>query len=421
MKHILVLTSGTAIAQLISVFSSLITYRIYQPDDYGVLGLFITATTIISVFSTLQYHNAIIVAEKDEDALAIVSLSIYIAFSIIAVLSILLFFYIYFDIARFFSLSSIGKWIFFLPLSVLFTALNYIFSAQAVREKKFKLLSGNRIIAALIVPVFSITLGLIIEGPFGLFFGLLVSQVLPTILLYIRLSKHSHFNHTKRQLLAVAKKYRNFPVFSLPADGLNNFANQLPVLLLNAAGGVRTVGFFNLSNRILGMPSQLISSAVGEVFRQKATRDYFETGSCRKIFFQVLWLLILLGLSPFLIIAVWGPDIFSFFFGEKWEEAGVFSQIFSVLFFFKFVVSPLTYVTFISNKQWISLFIDILLLSMILLIFFLTKFYHFDYKTTLIIYSLTYSILYFLSLWVSFKITINNNYVPKNHKVISQN
>lgn len=415
LKHTAILTSGTAIAQLIAIFSAPITYRIYQPDDYGTLGLFMTASSLISVFSTLQYHNAIITAEKDADAISVTFLSIYLSI----IFSIITFFFIIIfknGISKVFGNKDLIKWLIFLPLSACFTGLNLIFSALATRKKKFKLLSSNRIIAAVIVPIVSILIGISFKGPVGLMAGLLVGQVLPTILLIRHFSHNSDFTlkHSLQELIAVSKVYRNFPFYSLPASWINNFSNQLPVFLLNSIGGSRVVGLFNLSNRILGLPSQLISTAIGEIFIQRATKDYFQNGTCRKIFLNVLMILAIVGFFPFLLVAFVGPELFSFAFGKKWIEAGEFSQIFSILFFFKFVVSPLTYTTYISSKQWIGLLTDILLLSTVLIIMWLAKFYNIHYKTTLIIYSLAYSSLYFVSLWVSFKLTNNPNYVAKN-------
>jgi O-antigen/teichoic acid export membrane protein len=413
LKQAAILTSGTAIAQLIGIFSAPITYRIYQPHDYGTLGLFMTCSSLFSLFSTLQYHNAIITAEKDDDAEYAALLSVYISIIFTAV-SFILIFFLKDSIGTWLGNRDLVHWLYWLPISILFTGLNLIFSALAVRSGKFKFLSGNRIISALIVPAISIAIGLQISGPAGLIIGLLVSQILPTILL-IRKQKFS-IKHSPQNLKTVGRKFRNFPLFSLPAGWLNNFSNQVPVFLLNSIGGTRLIGYYNLSNRILGMPSQLISTAIGELFRQKATKEYHEQGSCRKTFLKVLVLLAVIGFLPFLTVALFGPELFSFVFGKKWNEAGEISQIFSVLFFFKFVVSPLTYVTYITNKQWIGLLIDILLLSTILIIW-LAQYYDLSYKTTLIIYSLSYSGLYFLTLWVSYKLTNNPNYVPESKKL----
>ena len=45
-----------------------------------------------------------------------------------------------------------------------------------------------------------------------------------------------------------------------------------------------------------------------------------------------------------------GEDIFALVFGEKWKMAGHFAQFLIILYFFKFITGPLSYMYFIANK-----------------------------------------------------------------------
>jgi O-antigen/teichoic acid export membrane protein len=68
-RNALTLVSGTAIAQAILVLISPILTRLYSPADFGDLALFISITSIIGVIANGRYELAIMLPEKDEDAI----------------------------------------------------------------------------------------------------------------------------------------------------------------------------------------------------------------------------------------------------------------------------------------------------------------------------------------------------------------
>jgi len=70
-----------------------------------------------------------------------------------------------------------------------------------------------------------------------------------------------------------------------------------------------------------------------------------------------------MGVVPFLILLFYSPELFILVFGEKWRQAGEFSQILSFLFFIQFVVSPLSSLILIAEKQKIDFYLQIYLVA----------------------------------------------------------
>jgi O-antigen/teichoic acid export membrane protein len=414
LKNTTILSSGTAIAQAISIITAPVLTRIYFPQDYGILGIYMIFCALINTLSTMQYQNAIITAETDEAAQDVLQLCLLINICVAAIVAVLVFMFAH-SIARIYGNEQIARWLPFAPLSTFFLGINTILSAWAVRKKKFRLLSLNRVMTALLAPVFSIALGFMILGPVGLFVGLFISQVIPTIRMSYQIFKvdqlKMHFR--KENMRSVFFKFRNYPLFSLPSEFINDLSNQFPVMMLSQAGGVQLVGWYNLSVRMLGLPTTLISTSIADVFRQRASYDYFSIGTCRPIFIKVFKTLTLLSIAPLVVILLFGPALFSFVFGARWEEAGVIAQILSILYAFKFIASPLSYVTYISNRQWIGLIIDVALLVMLFSIYYVATTYHLHYTTSLLMFSLSYSALYFLTFYMSYKYTVNEKFVEK--------
>ncbi|MGN6415932.1 MAG: oligosaccharide flippase family protein [Pseudobacter sp.] len=409
-----ILTSGTVIAQGISLVTAPVLTHIYHPDYYGLLGLFMLISGLGGALSTFQYHNAIVTAPDNDEAELAVTITgiIGICVALLSLLAILLF---SLPIARILGSEQIRNWLYLVPLSILFTGISNGLYAFAVRNKEFKAIAVIRLTTAFVTPAFSITAGLLTASPMGLIVGLVLGQGIPAMVLFIRYvtGKRLTIRKERQALIGIVKKHKNFAKYSLPSEFINNFSNQIPILMLSHTAGTAAVGFFNLSNRMLGLPAQLLSTSVGEVFRQKAAQDFHQTGTCRPVFMKVFKTLLKLAIFPFAVIMLLGPQLFGFFFGERWAEAGQFSQILGILFMFKFVVSPLTYVTYIANKQWIGLISDIVLLSTVLLIFFAAKWFNLPYMVSLIIYSVSYSALYFITFYLSYRFTNNKSYAVK--------
>ena len=66
-KNTLQLASGSIFAQAVAIAMIPILYRIYTREDYGVLGLFMATVWVLGVFVTLQYDQAIIIEENEEN------------------------------------------------------------------------------------------------------------------------------------------------------------------------------------------------------------------------------------------------------------------------------------------------------------------------------------------------------------------
>src|SRR5690625_1179760 len=70
---------GAAAAQLITVAFAPIITRLYGPEAFGVLALFTSLVAILTPVTSLAYVHAIALPSDDEDAIALLGLSFWIA------------------------------------------------------------------------------------------------------------------------------------------------------------------------------------------------------------------------------------------------------------------------------------------------------------------------------------------------------
>lgn len=412
LKNVTTLASGTTIAQAISLITAPILYRIYDKVDYGTLGLYMAIVGVVGVFSTMQYLQPILLEKEDENAKKVMWLNRIINTAVTAIVALLVLIFGKY-IAGWLNNPMITPWLYLIPVSIFFSGQNEIFRVWANRKKKYKIMSLNSVLTAILVPIVSISFGLLYSGPLGLFLGLITSQIIPAIVLLIALTRNDDLGLKYFDLDFIknkANQYKNFPLYSLPSEFVNRLTNQMPVFMLSIYVGPGVVGIYNLCVRMLGLPVQLIGGAVGEVFKQKASQDFNETGSFNNIFIKTFKSLLVISVVPLFVIIIFGPDLFSLIFGNEWREAGVFAQILIFMFMLKLIISPLTYAYIIGNKLKEDMLLHIYMLVSMVLVFFLGFRLTENYLLVLGVYSLNYILVYLFYLKRSIHFSKNINY-----------
>lgn len=405
-RNVLTLASSSTLAQLISVFTAPILYRIYAQEDYGTLGLYMAITGVIGVFSTMQYSQTILLEKNEDHAKTIMWLNrmINIFIALIVFILIVLFGDYLADIL---GNEKIKMWLYFVPMTIFFGGQGEIFSVWANRKMKYRILATNGIISAALVPIVSISIGLLYDnGPLGLFLGLFTSQVIPSIILLILLSKQDDLGlaYFDRKLIKIKlKEYRKFPIYNLPSEFINRLTNQLPVFMLSSFVGPAAVGLYNLAIRMLGLPIQLIGGAIGTVFKQKATEDFNKNKNFKSVYVKTFKSLALVSLPMILIIFLIGPTLFEVVFSEEWRKSGVIAQILIVFFAMKLIASPLSYGWYIVNKLEGSFYLHIYMLISNFLVFYLGFKWFDDYLMVLLLFSLNYTSIYFYTLIMNYR------------------
>jgi O-antigen/teichoic acid export membrane protein len=208
---------------------------------------------------------------------------------------------------------------------------------------------------------------------------------------------------SKQGIINQAKRYIHFPKFNIISGLLEKASGQAPIFFLSSFFGTSVSGFFSLSQRIIAAPGSLIGASAGDVFRQEASIEFKKTGNCRETFLNLLKMLIIIAIIPFTVLIVFAPFLFSFIFGSEWRIAGEYAQIMTFMFFLSFIVSPLSNMFIIAEKQKIDLIIQIFLFILVSVSFIIGYNLFKHPKVAIILYSVTYCVKYCLELYLSFR------------------
>ncbi len=350
-RNVLTLVTGTTIAQAIPIAISPILTRIYSPDDFGVYAIYISIVSIVSVVATGNYELAIMLPEKDEDAKNIVALSILITF-IISGLTLIIVFIFNKQLTTLLNNQNISKWLYFVPLTILlvgiYQALNYWFN----RKKWFTKLAYSRVNRAGGIAGTNLLLGMFNFGASGLVLGNVFGQLIANLYLCRQAFNEKIFICVnKEKVIKQARKYIDFPKYSVGSGWLNSFSIQIPIFILSSFFGSTVVGWYSISHKFINMPMSLIGRSVAQVYFQKASEYKSQKNKLQELTLEIYSKLLLIGIVPIAIIISYGDYVFSLVFGSDWLIAGQYAQVLGLWILFVFVSSPISQLFSILEKQ----------------------------------------------------------------------
>lgn len=343
-RNVAILSSGTAIAQAIPIAVSPILTRIYLPDNFGLLAVYTSCVSVLSIIATARFELAIPLPEKDSDAvnIAVLTLKICMAVSLLLFIPLLL---LSEYIASALGNNELAPWLFFLPVSVMATGAFNVFQLWCNRLSHYSRMASTRTQNALFNSGFQIALGL-----FKMNGGLILGQVTGKLAMLGVIWRTIHLNSPSPSLLShsnvqtqysMAQRYASHPRHIAPSQLIGVVAMQLPVFLISSVYSLADAGFFALAYRLVSLPTGLIASAIGDVYRQKIAVEYSQNGEFRKTFLKTLGATSLLALLPSVLSYLLAPALFAVVFGESWRIAGEYAQILVIAAYFQFIFTPI--------------------------------------------------------------------------------
>ena len=363
-QKVALLASATVLSQLITILISPLLTRIYSPEDFGVLGMFMACAVPVSVVSCLRYEMAIMLPESESDqAENVLALSILIAFLIGLLCSAVIIVWGS-HISRMIGVNGLGKFMMLIPLLVTLHGLYLSFRMWNLRSKFFKLISITTISQTSGQSLFQIIAGIAWKvGAGGLIWGQVIGRAVAVSIMVFRSIKED-LNILKRILsirgiVNVAKRYKNFPLYESWGIVFNSLSREWVVLVIGIWFGSKIAGLYFLGYRVLSIPLMVLSGAISDVFFEQGARAS-RSNNAAVTFIRTAQFLGLIALPIsiiFIFVAPWG---FAKIFGREWKEAGVYLQLLTPLFAMRFVAAPLSRGFSIYEKQKANLIWQIL-------------------------------------------------------------
>lgn len=175
LKNILIIMSGTAVAQIIAYALSPIISRLFTPEDFGIFGSFNAIASIVGSLITLDYSQALMLPKGKSEAINLFCLSA------ISTLFISLFVSVFSIIkpSIFYNLTKTkGIWpLILFILTIFISGINNTFQAWAVRSKAFKQTSASQVIRSIGSSGSKIIFGAFKIGSLGLIISNIIANL----------------------------------------------------------------------------------------------------------------------------------------------------------------------------------------------------------------------------------------------------
>ncbi len=345
---------GNISAQALAMATAPIISRLYDPEDFGIMATITSVMSVFSIMACLRFERAIMLPKEDADAENLLFLCLLSSF-FVSMISIIVILFFGGGIANLLGEPAIRPWLWFVPPGVFLfgtqESLTYWFS----RKKQFGMVSVRQFTSSFwavtpkIIAGFaygSSALWLLIGNTNG---PLSASMVLTWK--YFRGKKWKlPVGLSKEKMLSLAAKYKEFPIYSSWTALINAFSQNLIVFLLSHYFSPLIVGYFALANTMLRRPLDFISESVSKVLLEKTARSHAMGEPLGQTFIKSTLGLAAVGFAPLTILFVFGPQIFSFFFGERWLEAGTYARVLAPWLFFSFISPPANQIITVFRK-----------------------------------------------------------------------
>jgi O-antigen/teichoic acid export membrane protein len=370
--NVVTLGIGSIISQSINLLFYPILGRLFSPNDFGVLSSITVISSLIMVLATGKYEQSIIITNNKIETANVLALSLLLSFFCCLLLLILLPFFSN-TISLLLNSPDISNILYLSPLIAFFITVYNCYNEWCVKDAFFSQLSANKIynsastgLSKFFCYYAKIGNGLI----WGELFGRFVSALLAIINILRKDSLLFRKHVSVKRMVAMMKKYKDFPRFTMPDQLINTLSGSLPMFFIMRYYGAKEYGYFSMVQLVLSFPVTLIGQSVMDVFRKQASVDYMEKGNCREIFKKVFKILGLITVIFFVPIYFSMPIVFSLFLGIKWKIAGAYAQIILPVIALSFIYSILSGVWIIANKlrqrfYWQIFYCFMLLFSLI--------------------------------------------------------
>ena len=366
--------SGTIIAQAIPIAISPLLTRIYTPEDFGVFALYMSVALIGTVIATGRYELAILLPNKDSDALNIVVLSIIISV-LMSFISLLIVFIFNSQITVFLGNPEVSNWLYFTPVAILMSGIYQSFNYWLTRKKLYNKIAANRVIQNSATGLTSIGMGLANFGGGGLILGGIFGQTIATIIFSGTIWENNKEKVKQIKVLkiyALLKKYIKLPKYNLPNALIDGFRLAGINILIAKFFTTAVLGQFSLAWKMLQVPMALIGGSLSQVFFQTTASS--KKNNLHSIVKKFLLKSILISAPLFLLIYIFSVDIFIIIFGENWKLAGEAASVMTPWIFMNFLTSPLSTIFITINKQEALLMFSVVFMILPLsLIYFFNK------------------------------------------------
>jgi O-antigen/teichoic acid export membrane protein len=358
-RSVFLLTAGSAGAQLITFSFTPFLTRLYSPEIFGILGIFMSFVSIVSPVAAFCYPIAIPIPKLDSDAILLARLSIFIGF-FVSLIMVVIFYFLGSSIVSIFNLQGLNNFIFLIPLTLFVNVVLQVMQQWFVRKKAYKASAKISIFQSGITNLSRLIFGYLSPTAITILLVTIIGNLIYTLMLIFnkngvrpRLTflKVSTLKQLMQAHYSIAIKYYDFALFRSPQVFINSISLSFPVLILAAYFGSASAGFYTVANLAIVIPSMILGKSVSDVFYPRVIDAKRKGENISLIISKATLAMALIGAIPFCLVFFYGESLFGFILGDQWLLAGKYASWLSIMLFFGFINKPVVSSIPVLNLQ----------------------------------------------------------------------
>lgn len=362
-QNVLVLMSGTTVAQAIPLIVSPILTRLYTPTEFGVYAEYIAIVSILAIFATGRYELAVMLPDEDSEALNVVASAILVL-SVTSLLTMLAFAAFNESWTAMLGVPEISPWLYFVPLTLFPVGVYQTLTYWLNRQQQYRRLAVNDVAQKSVLEGGKWLLGRGAPGGAlgnGLIAATVGGQMVAAGVLACQVWRDGGASVAAvrpEKVWSNMRAYRKFPLFNVPYSLLGIFSAQFVIFALTAFQHVHVAGFLSLTRRLVVGPINFLSASLGRVFF-KETAVSIGTPRFEQLTVGLMVAIAELFTPLFAFFAFWAPSVFGLIFGADWVEAGRYASVLVPMAFCSLFTTWPERVFEVSQKQQVSLTIQV--------------------------------------------------------------
>lgn len=402
LKSVITIFTGGAVSHVIAFLIEPILTRIYKPEEFALFAQFVSFTTLFTIVATARYELAIMLPKTERKSINIFALSLIISVTI-TVLSFIIVLLFRIPIAHFLKNDKLSFFLWLTPIAVIFTGLYQTFNYWSLRNKRFGLISISRIVQTTINAGGNILFGFLKWGSKGLIIAFIIGQfasISSFLVKFFRSDKRATKLINKKEIREMATKYSDFPKINSIHAFTDILQQSIVIFLLSYFFTSDDVGYYSRTFRLLIAPISLIGLSVGQVFFQRASSEYAQGKNIKEFVLKNIKMMLWVAIPFFIFTSILAPQIFGWFLGKGWEQAGYYARYISLWLAMNIITNPISSIPLIVGKQKQAFLFSLVGNSLIILSVWVGGLFFNDIKISLILISSTMFVYYmFLIYW----------------------
>ncbi|MEO9494310.1 MAG: oligosaccharide flippase family protein [Vibrio splendidus] len=347
-RNVIVLASGSALAQVVNFLASPIVTRLYGPEVFGTFGTFTSVISLLIHLVTLSMPLTIVLEKTQDSAIRVASVCLRVCQVSLPVILLL-------TTLSSYGIESLnvfggGYLLMLLIVILIINCLVDIATYFCIRNDNFKVQSKSLLLKAVSISVCKICLGLVLPT----LEMLVISLIVGTLAQLWLIEKHTpikdilvkSFQAKYRDVNVVCSKYREIVIFRTGQNMLTGLNATLPLLFINWKYGSIYAGYYVLTKTIMYLPITIVGKAVHDVFYKNISSAVSKSQPVFRKLLLSTFLLLSLSVVPVTILVLYGDFIFSYVFGGEWSKSGSYAVLLSPWFILNFINRP--YISTIS-------------------------------------------------------------------------